>query len=205
MLNKLFGSELRAKVLEKILAAPEVKYYSRALSRELKLMLSSLNRELENLEKLGLIIFMNDERPEENKYKEKKFFIVNQHFLLFEELKALFSKAQLFAIQEFLIRLEKVANLKYFVLSGQFSDNPLATTDMLIVGRVRRDKFLLLLADLEKKLRREVNFTIMEEKEFYYRREVVDIFLYTILNNKKVVIIDKLETPKSKVKKTEEN
>lgn len=205
MLNKLFGSELRARVLEKILAQPDQKYYSQALSRDLKVLLNSLRRELDNLEKLGLIVSLLETGVEDektmtkNKSKEKKYFMVNKNFLLFDELKSLFAKAELFFVQEFLGRLEKVVNLKYFVLTGQFSGNLSAMTDILVVGRVRREKFLPLIDDLEKKLGREVNFTIMDETEFYYRRDIMDIFLYNILNNKQILIVDNLEAkPKAK-------
>lgn len=206
MLNKLFGSELRARILEKILNKPEQKYYSPILSRDLKVALNSLRREIENLEKLGLVIQASEDVPASGEKggskapREKKYFILNQNFLLFAELKALFAKAQLFFVQEFLGRLEKVANLKYLVLSGQFCGNLNALTDMLIVGRLRRDKVLPLIADLEKKLGREINFTIMDEEEFIYRRDVMDFFLYNIINSNNLVIVDNLETPKSRVK-----
>ncbi|MFA5163225.1 MAG: hypothetical protein WC441_01715 [Patescibacteria group bacterium] len=200
MLNKLFGSELRARVLEKILAAPEKKYYLRALSRELKVTPAALQKELDNLEKLGLVASGLDTEISDPKNKEKKFFILKRNFLLFDELQALFAKAQLFFVQEFLGRLEKLTNLKYFVLTGRFSGNPLSKTDLLIVSRIKHDKFLPILNDLEKKIGQEVNFTLMDETEFYYRRDIMDIFLYSILNNRKIVMVDNLEPRKGIIK-----
>lgn len=200
MLNKLFGSELRARVLEKILAAPEKKYYLRALSRELKVTPAALQKELDNLEKLGLVASGLDTEISDPKNKEKKFFILKRNFLLFDELQALFAKAQLFFVQEFLGRLEKLTNLKYFVLTGRFTANPLSKTDLLIVSRIKHDKFLPILNDLEKKIGQEVNFTLMDETEFYYRRDIMDIFLYSILNNRKIVMVDNLEPRKGIIK-----
>lgn len=200
MLNKLFGSELRARVLEKILAAPEKKYYLRALSRELKVTPAALQKELDNLEKLGLVASGLDTEIVDPKNKEKKFFILKRNFLLFDELQALFAKAQLFFVQEFLGRLEKLTNLKYFVLTGRFSGNSLSKTDLLIVSRIKHDKFLPILNDLEKKIGQEVNFTLMDETEFYYRRDIMDIFLYSILNNRKIVMVDNLEPRKGIIK-----
>lgn len=200
MLNKLFGSELRARVLEKILAAPEKKYYLRALSRELKVTPAALQKELDNLEKLGLVASGLDTENIDPKNKEKKFFILKRNFLLFEELRSLFAKAQLFFVQEFLGRLEKLTNLKYFVLTGRFSGNLLSKTDLLIVSRIKRDKFLPILNDLEKKIGQEVNFTLMDETEFYYRRDIMDIFLYSILNNSKIVMVDNLEPRRGIIK-----
>lgn len=204
MLNKLFGSELRVKVLKRILAHPDEKYFSRSLGRELKVLPAALKRELDNLEKLGLIAFAIEEEEKKAKGKEKKFFLVNQGFLLFSELKALLAKSQLFAVQEFFVRLEKIAPIKYFVLSGRFSGNTLAKTDILIVSKIKKEKLLSVLADLEKKIGREVNFTLMDEIEFDYRSDVMDIFLYTILNGPKVVLLDNL-SDREKAKKREES
>jgi len=200
MLNKLFGSELRARILEKILAKPEQKYYPSVLSKELKVMANVLQREMENLEKLGLVIAGAETESKETKKTEKRFFSVNQNFLLFGELRSLFAKAQLFFVQEFLGRLDKICHLKYFALTGRFSGNTLSKTDVLIVAKLRRDKFLPILEDLEKKIGREVNYTLMDEAEFYYRRDIMDIFLYTILNNPKIVLVDNLEPDKNKAK-----
>ena len=56
MLGKLFGSNARVKILKLFLLHPEKKFYIRELSRRLKLQVNSVRRELENLEKFGLLI-----------------------------------------------------------------------------------------------------------------------------------------------------
>jgi len=58
------------------------------------------------------------------------------------------------------------------------------------VGQVARPAFLKLINELEKDLGHEINFTILEEKEFKYRQEIMDIFLYNILEGKTIVLID---------------
>ena len=45
---------------------------------------------------------------------------------------------------------------------------------------------------LEKELEREINFTIMGEKEFRYRQELMDIFLFNILEGKTITLINNL-------------
>jgi hypothetical protein len=32
----------------------------------------------------------------------------------------------------------------------------------------------------------------MDEKEFKYRQEVADVFLHSVLNNKKIILLDKI-------------
>ena len=56
MLEKLFGSKSRVKILKLFLLHPNQSFYIRQLARDLKLQLNSVRRELENLEKFGLLI-----------------------------------------------------------------------------------------------------------------------------------------------------
>jgi hypothetical protein len=78
------------------------------------------------------------------------------------------------------------------MLTGFFTNYPEAKTDLLIVGSIKRPPFLKLIAELEKELEREINFTIMGEKEFRYRQELMDIFLFNILEGKTITLINNL-------------
>lgn len=76
------------------------------------------------------------------------------------------------------------------ILTGFFTNYPEAQTDLLIVGNVKRPAFLKIISELEKDLGHEINFTILDDKEFKYRQEIMDIFLYNILEGKTIVLID---------------
>ncbi|MBI4779271.1 hypothetical protein HY797_02355, partial [Candidatus Falkowbacteria bacterium] len=45
---------------------------------------------------------------------------------------------------------------------------------------------------LEVELGKEINFTVFENQEFKYRRDITDIFLYGILDGRKLVVIDEV-------------
>ncbi len=192
MLNVLFGSEARVKILSLLLLHPEDSYYLRQISRDLDLQVNSVRRELNNLEKFGLISMEKIKETAKSK-REKKYFRANRNFILFPEIKALFEKAQILSSQKFITNLQKICQPKFLALTGIFTNSPEIVTDILLVGRVRRPLFLKLIKKLEKDLGREVNFTILDEKEFKYRRDVMDIFLYNILEGKTITLIDNLE------------
>jgi len=195
MLNALFGSEARTRILNLFLLHPEQKYYLRQLSRELNLQVNSVRRELDNLVKFGLIV--EEKSSEKSSQKEsrgdKKYFTANRLFLLYPEIKALFIKAQILSSQKFIDGLQKICQPKFLALTGLFTNYPESQTDILIVGQVRRPAFLKLIKNLEKDLGREINFTIMSETEFKYRREIMDIFLYNIVEGKTIILIDNLK------------
>ncbi len=198
MLDAIFGSEARVKILSLFLLHPEARYYSLQISRDLKLPAASVRREMENIVKFGLIMEASAPTLEVSAGKkekatgEKKYFEVNKNFILYPEIKALFIKAQVLSSQKFILNLQKNFQPKMLALTGFFTNYPEAQTDILIVGHIRRPAFLKLITELEKDLGHEINFTILEEKEFKYRQEIMDIFLYNILEGKMIILIDNL-------------
>lgn len=218
MLGKLFGSNARVKILKLFLINPEKKFYVRELARDLKLQLNSVRRELENLEKFGLlmtvaaddkekeddilvidVIEAKNKKTAKSKIKtkaigqEKKYFKVNPEFVLFEELKSLILKAQVLYEEDFVKKVQKTGNTKVMVLSGFFVNDPEATVDLFLVGRFNRPKLVKLIEDLEEEMGREINYTIMEAREFKYRRDITDVFLYDILERRKIIVVNELD------------
>ncbi len=218
MLDKLFGSKARVKILKLFLLNPGKKYYIRQLSRDLKLQLNSVRRELSNLEQFGLLISATsceedksgDEGEELKKLisgklvekkpvkksasskQEKKYFQANTDFTLFEEIRALFIKAQVLYEKDFIIKLQKIGKPKLLILTGFFVGNENSKADILVVGQINKDKFARLIKDLEKELGRELNYTLMSTSEFKVRRDMTDVFLYQILESNKTVVIDEI-------------
>jgi DNA-binding transcriptional regulator YhcF (GntR family) len=212
MLEKLFGSRARVKILKNFLLNPDKKFYIRQLARDLKLQVNSVRRELSNLEEFGLLssddnnninsnVLSNtpeskkNSKEKENKeagLKEKKYYWVNKNFILFSEIKSLIVKSQILAGESFIKNLKLVCDPKFILLSGIFVNNENSPTDVLIVANVENDKLIKIINDLEQELSREVNFTVMDEAEFKYRQEVADVFLHSVLNARRIILLDKI-------------
>lgn len=201
MLEKLFGSKARVKILKLFLIHPLEKYYIRQLSRDLKLQLNSVRRELENLENFGILTsdlkeidglaaFKDKNKPATG--QEKKYYRANPNFVLFDEIKALIVKAQILYEKDFIRKLESIGKVKLLVLTGIFVNNPNTLIDILLVGKVNKVKLLKLIKELETELGKEINFTVFNPREFKYRRDITDIFLYGILEGRKLVVIDEM-------------
>jgi DNA-binding transcriptional regulator YhcF (GntR family) len=191
MLEKLFGSNSRVKILKVFLLNTDQKFYIRQLARDLKLQLNSVRRELDNLEKFGLLI-SNVSSDGESSKQEKKFYQINPDFILFEEIKALVMKAQILYEKDFIDKLKNIGQLKLLILTGIFVNNQNSPIDLLIVGKFNKNRFLKLIKEIEKELGREINYTLFDRQELRYRRDITDIFLYNILEGKKIVVIDEI-------------
>ena len=201
MLEKLFGSKTGVKILKLFLIHPLDKYYIRQLSRDLKLQLNSVRRELENLENFGILTSDLKDRDGEALPKvkkepatgqEKKYYRANPNFVLFDEIKDLIVKAQILYEKDFVSKLQAIGKIKLLVLTGIFVNNPNSLVDILLVGKVNKIKLVKLIKELEIELGKEINFTVFNSQEFKYRRDITDIFLYGILEGRRLIVIDEV-------------
>jgi len=202
MLHQLFSSNTRVKLLKLFLFNSEKKFFVRELTRLLDEHLNSIRRELSNLEEIGFIqcvagdgmdSFDEEETPslKTGGKIQKKYYQTNPDFSYFNELKALFLKSEIISENEIKEKIKGIEGIGYFMLTGYFtnSDSP---TDILAIGSFDSEKVLSLVAELEKMVGRELNYTVMDRDEFVHRLNLIDKFLYKILECKKIVVRDEI-------------
>lgn len=190
MLEKLFSSGARLKLLKLFLfSGPDDCFYIRQLARELDLQLNSVRRELTNLEEIGLLEVKTDRQQK----LDKKFYQVNQNFYLLAELRALLAKAEIGQENKLLNDIQKLGAIELLIMTGFFTNDLSAPTDLLIVSdHFNKTKLNDLIKKIEQGAGRSVRYTLMDKAEFEYRQSMADIFLYQILNSQKELIVNKL-------------
>lgn len=193
MLEQIIGSKTRVKLLRLFLNNPHQQFYLRELARRLKTQLNSVRREMDNLEKIGIVSSMAPEtEPVKEKGGMKKYFITNTDYILFPELKALFLKSQLLLEKSFVSKIKSLSKIQLFILTGIFIGQKGMPTDMLLVGNINRDKLAQVIKVFERDFGQNINYTVLTPQEFKYRREITDKFLYDILEGEKMVIVDEI-------------
>ena len=75
-------------------------------------------------------------------------------------------------------------------LTGAFVRGSNQSIDIFIVGDMNRAKLAQIVAEMEKEMTRELNYTAMRLEDFDYRRNLNDRFLTDILDAKKDVVYD---------------
>lgn len=185
MLEQLFSSRTRVKLLKKFLLNSDNKYYVRELTREINERINSVRRELDNLVSIGFLITFNQE--------QKKYYQVNKDFLLYTEIEALIIKAQSLIENKIINKIKATKGIKYCVLTGKFVRRDDVPTDILVVGdRIDVDKLMQIVKLLEKNFDQELNYTILTTHEFDTRSQMTDKFIYGILNEPKITVVDKI-------------
>ncbi|MBN1585595.1 hypothetical protein JW899_04490 [Candidatus Uhrbacteria bacterium] len=186
---------------------PKEAYFVRELTRRVGAQINAVRTELKNLQDMELVVEVDDpeseglsfdgdgaktgkERPKRQSSGQRKYFRLNADSLVYPELLALFTKSRVLMEKDFVRRLASVGSISYLVLTGTFTGEKESPTDMLIVGRVKRERLAPMIRSFEKEIGKEVNYTVMTPQEFRYRKDVTDRFLYSILESKKLTVID---------------
>lgn len=184
-IEHLFGSVTRTRILRTFLNNSNQQFFMRELSRKINIQLNAVRREVANLEQLGLLTAAGS--------GYKKFYKLNDTNILFPELKALIAKSQFLIEQKILQKIDGLGKLDLLLLSGKFVNQNNASVDMLVVGRINRDNLKEEISKLQVELGWEINYTLMSGKEYLYRLEVGDKFLYHLLEARRIILADKMQ------------
>lgn len=196
MLEHLFGSKTRVKLLQIFFRSSGRPFYVRELARAAFIQLNAVRREIANLLALGIV--MQVAAPAvgdvELGTERSKYYQLNTASLLYHELKALLTKAAILEEESFVRDIrERSGTIGLLVLTGVFTGDAEVDTDVLIVGKVKPMVLSKIIRKYERDSGRSLRYTIMDAREFKDRRQLGDKFLYRIFEAKRVVPIDELK------------
>ncbi|MDQ3123273.1 MAG: transcriptional regulator [bacterium] len=197
MVEQLFGSKTRVKLLRLFYSNPNRSFYVREITRKIDEQINSVRRELSNLLSIGII--------SSDTTNNRLYYEVNQDYEFYKPLSMIFGgeassesndevavPATVKVTDPELIELLALGNVELALYTGQFTRDELSGIDMLIVGDVNLTKLQKFMSTLELKEKKQIRYVTMNPSEFNYRRQVKDRFITNVLAAKKQVLIDKL-------------
>lgn len=203
MIEQLFGSKTRVKLLQLFFANPNRSFYVREITRKIDEQINSVRRELSNLLSMGIIT--------SDANKHKLYYEVNQGYEHYPALSMIFGgvkeakpetsskegKAELTITEEEAVpehplakAIRSTGKVDLAVMTGQFTRDEQSGVDVLIVGDVNRAKVDHFINELEKSEKKDLRYTVMPLDSFEYRRQINDRFIVGVLAAKKQVIIN---------------
>lgn len=195
-LEQLFGSKTRARLLALFLQHPEQAYFVRELTRRIDAQLNSVRRELQNLVELGVVMERGDQPVAAGSGSlsdKKKYYVANPDFMLYEDLRGLFTKASVFLKNNLVQGIDDHGDIAYLAFMGRFVGTADSPTDILIVGDIDQKALQKVVSAFESEMGHEINYTYMPKEEFLYRKQVTDRFLFSLLEGSKIVMIDRVK------------
>lgn len=184
MLEHIFGSTTRARLLTYFFTHPSEAIFVRELTRRIHGQLTAVRRELDNLTRLGVLTVQGVGR--------KRYYRVNAAFVLAGELQALLFKGQVLLELDLVRRLQRSGRADLAVLTGFFTGDAAAPVDVLLVGAFNRKSIKRLLTEVQRTLDHPIRYTVLSRREFAFRNDIADRFLYDILEGKRIVVADRL-------------
>jgi len=182
MLEYLFTSKTRVKLIEFFFLNPDQSFHLRDISRRISASPVYVKKELNNLSKLGLIDF--------EKKGNLSLFSLKEDCIIFNDLKNIFLKTEGVSM---LLR-QKISSfdkIKFALIFGSFAKglaNKTSDVDLLIIGEISENDILKITSAFESHTKRELNFILWTEKEFKNKINKKVALLQDIIKDKFVII-----------------
>lgn len=183
MLKELFISKTRVKLLETLLERPGKIFYIRELVRLIGEQINAVRAELNRMERVGIV-------SSENR-ANRKYYGFRKDYLYFDELLRLVAKSTGLGGAIIKERL-KLGRVKFTALSESFlkgHENDATEVDLLVVGNIVLPQLSQLVRAAESRRGSEINYTVMTEEEFNFRKKRRDPFILSILAKPKVMLV----------------
>ena len=194
MIDKLFGSKTRVKLLHLFLNHPGQSFYVREITRLIDEQINSVRRELSNMLEVGVIT--------SDSADNKLYYQVNQRYEFYTALRGIFAGETVVGEQVIDVGavssmdraisiIEEIPNVRLALIAGVLVKGSTAPVDVLLVGSPASAKVNTAMAAIEKIEGRELNYTILPYEEFYYRLSIRDKFITQVTSGPHIVAVDK--------------
>ena len=200
MVEQLFGSKTRVKLLQMFYGNPNRSFYVREITRKIEEQINSVRRELSNLLSIGIITSDNN--------NNKLYYEVNQKYEYYQPLKEIFGGTKTEAGEKTTAAnakapapttpaakaasadLKAVGHVDLAVYTGQFTRDDSTGVDFFVVGEVNPNALQKYVNDLEARENKSIRYTLMTLPDFQYRQQIRDRFAVAIAQSKKQVLVD---------------
>lgn len=210
MIEQLFGSKTRVKLLQLFFENPNRSFYVREITRKIEEQINSVRRELANLLSIGII------GSEAN--NNRLYYEVNQKYEYYPPLAMIFGGLPREAVAKADAKaptkaksaapkpvadvapehpmakgLRTTGHIDLALLTGQFTRDESSGIDLLAVGDINSSKMAKFVEELEKSENKEIRYTVMTLSGYKYRVQIKDRFISKVLEAKKQIIISSPE------------
>lgn len=183
MLVDLIISRVRVKILQLFFLSPGKIFHVREIVRRTEEEINAVRRELAHLEKVGM---MNKERR-----ANRLFYVLRKDYPMYYDLLNLVVKTSGLG-GDILKNRMKLGKIKFVMISGRFARGIVRGSnevDLLIVGKVVLPELSQIVRAEEVRREREINYTVMSEEEFEFRKRRRDPFVLEIMRSSRVMVI----------------
>lgn len=189
MIDALFGSKTRVKLLHLFLNNPGKSFYVREITRMIDEQINSVRRELSNMLAVGIIT--------SDTADNKLYYEINQRYEYYVPFRSIFADepiqpavATKSGSHSWRSLLTGLPGIRLGLIAGVLVKDSASTVDVLLVGDIPATKLKNVMKQIEKSESRALNYSVMTYDEFYYRLSVRDKFITEITSSRYEVLVD---------------
>lgn len=183
MFSDLITSKTRTKILSLFLGTPSEMFHVREVVRRVSEEINAVRRELIYLEKKGILT----REPRANRV----YYYLDKSYPFYFDLLIINAKMQGLG-GDIIKNRVKLGKIKFAMLSGKFArgirENP-EEVDLLVVGTIVAPEISVIIRAEEEKRKHEINYTVMTDEEFSFRKKRRDPFITGIIYGSRVMLI----------------
>lgn len=183
MLKDIVMSRVRVKLLTLLLSDPDKVHHVRDMVRLTNEEINAVRRELLHLEKAGMVA----KEPRANRL----YYNFRKSYPLYFELLELISKTTNLG-GDILKNKAKLGKISFAMMSGKYIRNlphDPNDVDLLIVGAVVLPELAQIVRLEESRRGREINYTVMTDDEFEFRKRRKDPFILNVIAGSRLLVI----------------
>ena len=191
-LHGLVESRNKTLLIGFLLMAPQRSFTARELAKRLRMSVSTITRELNNLVRHGMAKTFSKQR--------QTYYIIQPKHRLLADIKPSLEKHQRKYEDELFAAIRKLGHIRAAFLSGIFTGHPELPVDILLVGKANLNRLQKFLDSAKRLMGNEINYSIMSESEFRLRRDTFDRFIKDIFDYPNLVVVDRMAAKRKKFK-----
>jgi len=197
ILEKIFGSSARVKIMRLFLFNPEESFDKTDITKKSKVSASSIQKELNNLLGMGFIkkksFFKEVKLKSGIKNKRVQGYTIDSNFLYINQIKSLLAGTEPLQHGDVVKKLNRSGKVKLVVLSGLFLQEENSRLDLLLVVDEVKDRVLKNAINiLESEVGKELSYAVFSSHDFKYRLGVHDRVVRDVFEYPHQVVIDRL-------------
>jgi DNA-binding transcriptional ArsR family regulator len=183
MLQTVIPSKARRKILALFFHNLTENYYLRKIVRDVDEEVNAVKRELDILSE-GKILH-------KEKRLNKVFYTLNKNYIFFDDFLHIFAKTTPLA-EDLFKNISRIGKVKFIALSTKYIKRQPIKEDeiyLLFVGVMVVPEIVYIVGEAEKSFGREINYTVMTEEEFAFRKKNNDPFIWRFLKSPKILLV----------------
>lgn len=197
VLEKIFGSAARLKIMKLFLFHPEEIFDKEDVSNKAKVSVAITTKELKLLQEVGFLksksFFKEIKYKTGSKKKRIAGYVLEPTFIYLDHFKSLLLNTEPLSPSQIIRRLGRGGKIKLIVLAGVFISSDDSRLDLLVVGDEIKEKTIkTIVGQMEAEIGKELRYAVLKTDDFKYRQSICDRLLRDVFDYSHRIVVDKI-------------